>query len=160
MIELFELVSVEEKTVVWSEFGEHHYSPESFNMAARTFLAYRGDTVVGMTAVLAMPSGTLRDAWRSHKVVVLPAHRDLWGAVADAQARLITSSGKRYFCNASDAPTELVAYRNDRASGWKPTCKNGKVPRDDGHNTRKFGRKSRATNSRGVVVSHEYVGKQ
>ena len=52
MIELFELVSVEEKTVVWSEFGEHHYSPESFNMAARTFLAYRGDTVVGMTAVI------------------------------------------------------------------------------------------------------------
>jgi hypothetical protein len=158
LIDLSELLDTDAKMLAWAEFREHHYSPETFNGAARTFLAYEGDALVGMTAVLAMPSGTLRGAWRSHKVVVLPAYRDRWQVVADAQAQLIVGNGKRYFCNASDAPSDLVAYRDDPASGWKPTCKNGKVPQDNGHSSKKFGKKVRATNDKGVIVSHEYLG--
>jgi hypothetical protein len=95
----------------------------------------------------------------SPEQVVLPDYdrNHMWRVLADAQAALLVSEGYRYFCNASDAPSELVAYRNDTASGWKPTSKNGQPPRDSGHGS-KYGNKPRATNANGVMVSHEYVG--
>ena len=158
MIRLFELSGVDAKKIAWSHFAEHHYSPDVFNVAARTFFAYGdADILIGLTAALALPSGTMQNAWRSHKVVVLPEFRVLWGDVADAQAIKFLSEGKRYFCNASDAPADLVAYRDDPASGWRCTSKHGQVPRDNGHSTR-FGNKSRAVNSHGIVISHEFVG--
>jgi hypothetical protein len=158
MISLCELSDVDAKKVGWSKFAEYHYSPDVFNVAARTFFAYDdADTLIGLTAALALPSGTMRNAWRSHKVVVLPEYRELWGDVADAQAAKFVAEGKRYFCNASDAPEDLIAYRDDPASGWRCTSKHGQVPRDRGHSA-KFGNKSRAVNSRGIVISHEFVG--
>jgi len=46
---------------------------------------------------------------------------------------MFVNAGYRYYCNASDAPSDLIAYRDDPASGWRPTVKNGKPPKDKGH---------------------------
>jgi hypothetical protein len=81
----------------------------------------------------------------------------LWRVLADALAALIVGEGRRYFCNASSAPPELISYRNDPASGWRPTSKNGRSPKDKGHG-KKYGNKPRAVNAEGLIVSHEYVG--
>ncbi len=172
--------SPEIKTRIWETFRQYHYTPERWNPAARVFVATEvfdnRDVIVGMSAALASPSGTLKSAWCSHKVVVLPLglhsgvwnsperillpafdRVQMWRAIADAEAALFLGIGCRYFCNAGDAPPELIAYRDDVASGWIPTPKNGKPPRDSGHGKR-FGNKPRATNAAGLVVSHEYVG--
>ena len=175
---LHEIQSVAEKEFVWEKFRAHHYTPDRWNHAARVFLAtetFEGrELIVGMSAALAAPP--IKNAWRSHKVVVLPLglstgvwksaekillpdfdRTQMWRLIADAQAALFVGAGYRYYCNAGDAPTELIAYRDDPASGWVPTSKNGKAPRDKGHG-QKYGNKSRATNADGLVVSHWYVG--
>jgi hypothetical protein len=179
---LHEITRTKIKTAVWKKFRAHHYTPDRWNHAARVFLATETldgkDLIVGMSAALAAPSGTLKNAWCSHKVVVLPLglntgvwnssekillpdfdRTQMWWTIADAQAALFVGAGYRYYCNAGDAPAELIAYRNDPASGWIPTSKNGKAPRDKGHGE-KYGNKSRATNAAGLVVSHWYVGTQ
>jgi hypothetical protein len=176
---LHEITGSRLKQKAWAKFAKHHYTPNRFNPASRVFLATESfgerEMLVGLAACLTLPSGTLKSAWRSHKVVVLPPatktgvwgsaeqaalpdfdRNQLWRELADTQARLIVGDGGRYFCNASDAPPELVAYRNDPASGWRPTSKNGKAPSDHGHGA-KFSHKTRATNAAGVMVSYEYV---
>jgi hypothetical protein len=156
-MKLKEVRTASEKRSAWNRFGRFHYSPAVFNVAARVFLVRRARVLIGMTACLALPCGTLKNAWRSHKVVLVPRYRKEWGRAADAQAKLLLAEGKRYFCNASDAPEDLIAYRDNRQSGWTPTSKHGKRLTDQ-HGA-KYGNKSRSVNKRGVVVSHEYVGK-
>jgi len=168
------------KKRAWEKFGKYHYSPNTFSVAARVFLAtevFDGKEVcIGMAACTTLPSGTVKNAWVSHKVVILPSgsktgvvnspeqlslpdfdRNHLWQVLADALAARLVGEGHRYFCNASSAPPELISYRNDPASGWRPTSKNGLPPRDKGHG-KKYGNKSRAVNAEGLVVSHEYVG--
>lgn len=172
------------KKTSWDAFASYHYSPDSFNPACRVFLATMEisgqEVLVGFAACLPLPSGTLSNAWRSHKVTVFPPvtstgiwgadplvdfvlpadfqDEDAWKELADALAMHLVAEGKRYFCNAGDAPPELVAYRNDPASGWRPTSKNGKRPRA---NSGDLGRRAQArhVNQDGLVVSHEWVGK-
>jgi hypothetical protein len=134
------------------------------------------EVIVGMCAARAAPMRDIRNAWCSHKVVVLPPglysgvrnspekvllpdfdQIQMWRTIADAQAVRFVAEGCRYFCNASDAPPKLIAYRSDLGSGWAPTSKNGQPPRDGGHGQR-YGNKPRATNAAGLVVSHEYIG--
>ena len=177
---LHEITSTVAKDRLWEKFKEYHYTPGRWNSAARVFLAtevFDGkELIVGMSAALPAPSPTIRNAWCSHKVVVLPLglntgvwgsfekillpdfdRTSMWRTIADAQAARFVNAGFRYRCNAGDAPSELITYRNDPASGWIATSKNGKPPRDNGHGPR-YGNKPRATNAAGLVVSHWYVG--
>jgi hypothetical protein len=176
---LHEITSPEIKNKSWEKFRAHHYTPDRWNPAARVFLAtevFDGkDVIVGMSAALAAPSGTTRNAWCSHKVVILPLglHSSvwmsrerillpdfdrikMWRTLADTQAELFIKSGHPYFCNAGDCPTELIAYRENPASGWVPTSKHGKPPRDNG--LHKLSDRPRATNAAGLVISYWYVG--
>ncbi len=53
-------------------FKDHHYLDEKINKAARHYIAIWNDQVIGYLASITMPSGTLKNAWRGHRVVVLP----------------------------------------------------------------------------------------
>jgi hypothetical protein len=177
---LREIKSPVTKNRLWDKFRAHHYTPDRWSPAARVFVAtevFDGrEIIVGMSAAKPSPSGTTRNEWCSHKVVVLPLglstsvwnssekvllpnfdRIQMWRTIADAQAALFVKEGHPYCCNAGDAPPELIAYRDDPASGWAPTTKNGKPPRDNGHH--KYSNRPRATNAEGLVVSHRYVGK-
>jgi hypothetical protein len=158
-MQLVEVHSSKGKRAMWKAYKKHHYAPDTFNVAARVFkvIPSLDRNVIGMTACLPLPSGTLQNAWRSHKVVVLPEFKHLWRVAADTQAKILVAEGKRYFCNASDAPADLIAYRDDLNSGWVPTSKHGKTPKDTGHGE-KFGNLPRSVNEHGLVVSHEFIG--
>jgi hypothetical protein len=158
-MQLVEVHSSKGKRAMWKSYKKHHYAPDTFNVAARVFrvIPSLDRNVIGMTACLPLPSGTLQNAWRSHKVVVLPEFKHLWRVAADTQAKILVAEGKRYFCNASDAPADLIAYRDDLNSGWVPTSKHGKPPKDTGHGE-KFGNLPRSVNEHGLVVSHEFIG--
>ena len=74
---LSELVTPEDKRSVWERFRPYHYTPNTFNVASRCFLATYCGRLIGMAACLPLPSGALKSAWRSHKVVVLPAFKHI-----------------------------------------------------------------------------------
>lgn len=179
---LHEITSTKIKNRVWEKFRDHHYTPSRWKPSARVFLAtevFNGkEVIVGMSAASSAPGiKGASGAWCSHKVAVLPSgwHSGVWNssesvvlpdfdkvqmwrAVADAQATLFVEAGHPYFCNAGDAPSELVMYRDDPASGWVATTKHGKPPRDKGTGRNKLTGMPRAKNTHGLVVSHWYVG--
>jgi predicted glycosyl hydrolase (DUF1957 family) len=49
----------------WGMFKDHHYLTGSHNNAARCYVAIWEDTVIGFASVITMPSGTVKNAWRS-----------------------------------------------------------------------------------------------
>jgi GNAT superfamily N-acetyltransferase len=53
-------------------FKDHHYLTGSHNNAARCYVAIWEDTVIGFASVITMPSGTVKNAWRGHRDVILP----------------------------------------------------------------------------------------
>lgn len=65
------------KTEIWKLFRQHHYLSAELNVACRLFVAYLDNQIVGMCAILPQPSGTINDAFKVHRLVVLPDFQGL-----------------------------------------------------------------------------------
>ena len=65
------------KTEIWNIFKQHHYLSAELNVACKMFVAYLNDNIVGMCAVLPQPSGCYENAWRIHRLVILPDYQGL-----------------------------------------------------------------------------------
>ena len=65
------------KAEIWNIFKQHHYLSSELNIACKMFVAYLNDNIVGMCAVLPQPGVLDGDAWRIHRLVVLPDYQGL-----------------------------------------------------------------------------------
>lgn len=139
----------------WGIFKRHHYMSESFNRAAKCFVAYYGDSLIGFTSALPMPSGTLQNAWREHRTVILPDFQGLGLGVrlSDWLGEHMKSLGKRFY--SLTVHPRMGEYRN-KSSLWRATSSNGRSRNRKGNagapgleKTNRFGR---------PVYSHEYIG--
>ena len=138
----------------WAIFRDHHYLSGNLNKSARHWVCLWGSDVVGFTSVLAMPSGTLKNAFRGHRTVVLPDYQGLGIGVrmSDAIGEIHLKEGKRYYSKTTHP--RMGEYRN-RSNKWRATSKNMKVRCAAGKN------KNLDWMPRSVFsYSHEYVGEQ
>jgi len=143
----------------WSMFSKHHYLSGDINKGARCWLAVWRGQPVGFSSVIAMPSGSLKDAWRGHRTVVLPDFQGLGIGVrlSDTMGEIHLSEGKRYF--SKTAHPRLGQYR-ENSPKWQATSKNGRSRWD--YNSEKANEKySRSLLDRHkhrICYSHEYIG--
>lgn len=141
----------------WALFGRHHYLDGSINKSARCWIAEWRGIPVGFAACLAFPSGTVKNAWRGHRTVVLPEFQGLGigVAISDAVATILTSEGCRYFSKTSHY--KMGEYRENSAK-WKATSKNKKKRKDyrSDRKTKESGHKSKHIDR--VCYSHEFIG--
>ena len=61
----------------WKVFKQHHYLTQELNAAAKCFCFTWNDKPVGFIAILPMPSGTISDAFRVSRLVILPDYQGL-----------------------------------------------------------------------------------
>lgn len=137
---------------LWSVFAQHHYLSESINRSSHCYMATWNDLLVGFVAAIAYPSGTVRSAYREHRLVVLPDYQGLGigPRLSEAVAQHYLDNGKRYF--GKTAHPRIGEYR-DRSPRWKPTSKNHMV-RKDGI----VGRGRWELNAHRWTYSHEFIG--
>lgn len=145
---------------LWRIFGPHHYLNGDMNTSSQCYAAYWEDVVVAFCSVLAMPSGTLKNAFREHRTVVLPDFQGLGIGVrlSDVVARFYVENGGRFF--SKTAHPRMGEYR-ERSSNWKPTSKN-KRNRMDYNSRHPFKKKTKESSyshlhANRVCYSHEYV---
>jgi len=145
----------------WRMFRDHHYLTGDINKGSRCWIATWNGEPVGFSSVIPLPSGTLRNAWRGHRTVVLPDFQGLGIGVrlSDAIGEIHLSEGKRYF--SKTAHPRLGQYR-EHSPKWKGTSKN-KIDRqdyaiDDPHRNRKFSLDLLMRHKDRVCYSHEYIG--
>lgn len=139
----------------WTIFKNHHYLDDKLNKSARCYLAKWNCNPVGFVAVLSFPSGTFKNAWREHRVVVLPDYQGLGIGVrlSDAIAETYVFKGLRYF--SKTAHPRMGEYRN-RSSLWKPTSKN--MMRRTDYKADRDAKYDRAKHINRFCYSHEFIG--
>ena len=143
----------------WSMFSTHHYLDANINKSARCWLAVWDGTVVGFTSALTFPSGTVKNAWRGHRTVVLPEFQGLGLGVriSDAAASIFVSQGCRFF--SKTAHPRMGEYR-EKSPNWRPTSTNKKHRKDySSMKANKFRSKSTlAKHIDRICYSHEFIG--
>ncbi len=138
---------------IWQFFAPHHYLTESLNKASHCYLAVWDGKVVGFYSVMSLPSGTLKNSFRGHRLVIHPDYQGFgFGhTLAEVVAQHYLDNGKRFF--AKTAHPRLGEYR-DSSPLWRGTSKNHKK-RTDARN----GKIRRwEINPDRWNYSHEYVG--
>jgi hypothetical protein len=139
----------------WEIFRHHHYMTSSLNSTAITFLAKWENTPVAFASCLPMPSGTLKNAYREHRTVVLPDYQGLGIGVrlSDWVGQKLVDDGKRYFSKTSHP--RMGEYRN-KSKLWKPTSKN-MIKRND-FSPKNYNGLLDTYRANKFSYSHEYIG--
>lgn len=135
-------------------FKDHHYLNGNVNKAARCYIGVWDDNIVSFFASITLPSGTLKNAWRGHRNVVLPDYQGMGIGVrfSCAVAQHHIDQGYRYFSRT--AHPRLGAFW-ESSPLWKPTSKNKKLRYDvSDKNTYK----NHVYDNKRLCFSYEYIG--
>jgi GNAT superfamily N-acetyltransferase len=108
---------------LWEMFKSHHYLTSALNKAARCFALKFEENIIGFIAVLPLPSGTVKNAFRSHRTVILPDYQGMGLGVkfGNAVAQLYINAGCRYYSRVTHP--KLGAHRN-KSPLWRATTSN------------------------------------
>lgn len=139
------------KYAVWDYFSQYHYLSGSLNKASHNYVAVWDGQLVGFNSVITLPSGTLTNAYRGHRLVVHPDYQGFGFGhrISEAVAQHYVDNGKRYFAKTSHP--RLGGYR-DQSPLWRPTSKNH-MKRTDSEGHVRW-----AINPDRWSFSHEYIG--
>ena len=146
---------------VWSIFGfdKHHYLTEKQNKGARVFVALWNERPIALCSILAFPNRNFKNAWRGHRLVVLPDFQGLGIGVAMSEwvGEKMLEENKRYFCKTANIK---LGDKRNKSLKWRGTTKNGKKRKDYGvgstKNQTKFNNLEKHIDR--VCYSHEYIG--
>jgi energy-coupling factor transporter ATP-binding protein EcfA2 len=145
---------------IWTHFSDHHYLDHNIHKGASCWIATWNGRLVGFLSSLSMPSGSLKNAWRAHRVVILPEFQGLGiGArLMDALGDMHVAEGKRFFLKTSHPRLGEYCNRND---AWKGTSKNGIARPDYKTNSSTYGgfAEGLQKHMNRICYSHEYIGK-
>jgi GNAT superfamily N-acetyltransferase len=127
------------------------------NVSSEMFMATWNGTPIGITSCIAMPSGTLKNAWREHRTVVLPDYQGLGIGVrlSDWNGERCKYLGRRFF--SKTAHPRMGKYR-DNSKLWKPTSKNHNSRIDMVNSKSKYNGIEKTKRSNKWSYSHEYIG--
>lgn len=145
-------------TKAWTMFRNHHYLDANINKSSRCWIATWNGVPVGFSSSLPFPSGTVKNAWRGHRTVVLPDFQGigLGVRISDATAEIFVKHGYRYF--SKTAHPRMGEYRN-RSPLWKPTSKNGISRQDYKTRISTIEGEYQMKHADRVCYSHEYIRK-
>lgn len=143
---------------VWRYFKDYHYLTGDINKGARCWVAFWGDKMVGFSSSIAMPSGSLKNAWRETRLVVLPEFQGvgIGNALSEYVARIHIDNGCRYF---SKTASLMLGEHREKSKMWKSTSKN-RMKRKDyiGSGDKKFSKELREKHAGRLTYSHEFIG--
>ena len=147
----------------WDAFKKHHYLTGNINVSSRCWVAWWNDVKVAFQACIPFPHGSIKNAWRSSRIVVLPEFQGLGiGAVfSDTIAQFFIDDGHRYFAKTSHPK---MGNRREKSSLWKGTSENLKSRVEDyirktTHNKNMFSHEHLKKHAYRMCFSHEYIGK-
>lgn len=155
-IEVFEIKG-SAKEAYWNVFSKHHYLNTKLNKAARCWIAEMNGQLVGFNSVLALPSGTLKNAWREHRLVVLADFQGMGigTSLSECIGEILRKEGKRFYSKTVNA--KLGEYRNESAK-WRGTSKNGIARPDQFKNKGNYNKIINLNLAMRIAYSHEYIG--
>lgn len=149
----------------WEMFKKHHYLSGDLNKSGHCYIGEVNGQPVAFVCALAFPVGTIKHAWREHRLVVLPDYQGvgIGNSVSECIAQIYIEKGIRYFSKTSNP---RCGEHRDKSPFWIPTSKNHKDRKDyidDDGNIRgnkhyRQSDKMLLAHSKRICYSHEYIG--
>jgi GNAT superfamily N-acetyltransferase len=159
-IEVRKIDTPSKKKLMWSIFEQHHYMSAKLNVASDCFVGYLWGNPVAFYGCLPYPSGSVKNAYRGHRLVVLPDYQGMGigNNFSEAVAQYYLNRGCRFF--EKTANIKLGRYRNG-SSKWRPTSKNMTRRKDvAGSERRVYNNITNKSIAMRLCYSHEYIGNQ
>jgi GNAT superfamily N-acetyltransferase len=150
------------KRSAWELFKKHHYLTSSLATSSDCYLATAlfdsEESVVGFASAIPLPSGTLENAWRGHRLVVLPDFQGLGigPRLSDALAQMYVDKGCHYYSRT--AHPRLGMYRDRPDSGWRRTTESGKHRAASRIRAKGKTDLEHGMGDSRICFSHEYIG--
>jgi len=151
-------------TQAWDIFKSHHYLSADINAGAYCWLMVNDkNNICGFASAIANPGQGLGNAWRGHRLVILPDYQGigLGSKLSDTIGQMFLDKGSRYF--SKTAHPKLGEHRN-KSPLWKPTSTN-LVNREKHYisfanesDKYKCSAKHYLSHSKRLCYSHEYIG--
>jgi ABC-type lipoprotein export system ATPase subunit/GNAT superfamily N-acetyltransferase len=155
VVEVYEV-----NAAMWNIYAQHHYLKADLSPFARCYAAIISNQPAAFYAVISYPSGTVRNAFRGHRLVTHPDYQGLGAGprLADFVAANYVDNGKRFF--AKTAHPRLGEYR-EQSLEWKPTTKNKRFRTDVIADEQRQKRRQRfvswTLNPNRFTYSHEFI---
>lgn len=107
----------------WDMFKRYHYLSGSLNKTAVCYVGTYHDIPVCFGAILPLPSGTMKHAFREHRIVVLPDYQGMGigNKFSEMLGEAYRRAGCRYFCKTANP---RMGQHRDNSPLWKATSKN------------------------------------
>jgi ABC-type lipoprotein export system ATPase subunit len=147
----------------WKVFKQHHYLTQELNAAAKCFCFTWNDKPVGFIAILPMPSGTISDAFRVSRLVILPDYQGLSIGIKilNIFGAMYKSIGKHLYIKTSN-PSLFNGMKNSENT-WKLVMENNNISQIKKTNDRLLeqgkdnGLKLRKES---ITKSYKYIGEE
>lgn len=138
----------------WDLFKKHHYLTELNNKAYAHYLFEWNDKPVGINIISPLPSGSLKNAFRESRLVVLPDYQGLGIGyeISRITGAIYRSVGRRYFTKT--VHPALGEKRNGNPD-WRPTPDNGKERKK---RKKEFNYEHHWKHNSRPSYCHEYIG--
>jgi GNAT superfamily N-acetyltransferase len=143
------------KYTAWEMFKNYHYLRNDLLRSARCFMATWSGKVVGFASSITMPSGSLKNAWREHRTVILPDYQGMGigTLLSDTIAQIHVDEGKRYY---SRTAHPRMGIHRDHSPFWRKTSKYKMLRTDALKKDTNFN--NYKTDVVRVCYSHEFIG--
>lgn len=147
----------------WKVFKQHHYLTQELNAAAKCFCFTWNDKPIGFIAILPLPSGTISDAFRVSRLVILPDYQGLSIGIKilNIFGAMYKSIGKSLYIKTSN-PSLFNGMKNNQ-SNWKLVTENNNIAQIKKTNEKLIeegkdnGLKLRKES---ITKSYKYIGEQ
>lgn len=138
----------------WEIFKRHHYLSNSINQVSRCFTASLDSSIIAFIAILPLPHPILKNAYKVHRLVVLPDYQGLGIGMRFTEwiGEKFLSENKRLFFTTSHP---WIGKYQDKSVKWKATSSNHKKGNSFNENLKEFNRTVKIGK---FLYSHEYVG--
>lgn len=111
----------------WERFKKYHYMTAELNEAATCFVFTWNEKLVAFNSIIPMPSGSYTNAWREHRLVVLPDFQGfgIGSKISEFTGAILKQANRIYYTKTINPALGL--YRMKHKEKWKTTGKNLKV---------------------------------
>ena len=142
---------------IWRVFREHHYLTQDFNKGASVFLLYWNNVLIGINSTLNLPSASLKYAFRTHRLVILPDYQNL--GCGTKFEEFIGEYYKNQSCKLFLRTSHLrLGEHCTNSLLWKKNMTNKKIRKDENTVTEKQRKRFKNTDFKRCAYSFEYVG--
>lgn len=106
----------------WARFKKYHYMTAELNEAATCFVFTWNEKLVAFNSIIPMPSGSYTNAWREHRLVVLPDFQGLGLGIKISEwcGGILLNDGKTFYTKTVNPA--LGIYRQ-KSANWRQTSK-------------------------------------